>query len=278
MTGRLQGKRVLITGAARGQGRAHAVAMAGEGASIIAVDICAPIETVQYASATEEDLQETVRQVERAGGRIVTFRADVRDVGRLREVVDEGVAELGGLDVIVANAGIFAGSGSALEVTDEEWDDTLAINLKGVWNTVRAGLPHVLSGGKGGSIILTSSSVSLTATPNVIHYSAAKHGVVGIMRTLAVELGALSIRVNSIHPTSVDTPMANNLHTFKLFRPDVETPTYEDVKEVYSALNLLPVMFVEPEQIAYAAVYLASDESRYVTGSTFSIDAGSSIK
>jgi (+)-trans-carveol dehydrogenase len=252
--------------------------MAGEGASIIAVDICAPIETVQYASATEEDLQETVRQVERAGGRIVTFRADVRDVGRLREVVDEGVAELGGLDVIVANAGIFAGSGSALEVTDEEWDDTLAINLKGVWNTVRAGLPHVLSGGKGGSIILTSSSVSLTATPNVIHYSAAKHGVVGIMRTLAVELGALSIRVNSIHPTSVDTPMANNLHTFKLFRPDVETPTYEDVKEVYSALNLLPVMFVEPEQIAYAAVYLASDESRYVTGSTFSIDAGSSIK
>jgi (+)-trans-carveol dehydrogenase len=278
MAGRLQGKRIFITGAARGQGRAHAIRMAEEGADIVAVDICEPIGTVLYDGATEDDLDETVRLVEKTGRRIIASKADVRDLNQLRDAVQRGVAGLGGLDVIVANAGIFAGSGSALDVTDQQWDDTIAINLKGVWNTVRAGLPHMLQGANGGSIILTSSSVSLMATPNIIHYSAAKYGVIGIMRTLAVELAQHSIRVNTIHPTSVDTPMANNMHTFKLFRPDLEEPTHQDVKEVYEQLNLLPVMFIEPEYVAHACVYLASDESKYVTGSTFSIDAGSSIK
>jgi SDR family mycofactocin-dependent oxidoreductase len=252
--------------------------MAEEGADLIVVDICEPIGTVLYGGASEDDLDQTVRLVEKTGQRIFAYKADVRDLNQLRDAVQRGIAELGGLDVIVANAGIFAGTGSALEVTDEQWDDTIAINLKGVWNTVRAALPHMLESDNGGSIILTSSSVSLMATPNVIHYSAAKYGVIGIMRTLAVELAQHSIRVNSIHPTSVDTPMANNMHTFKLFRPDVEEPTYDDVKEVYQELNLLPVMFMEPEYVSHACVYLAADESKYVTGSTFPIDAGSSIK
>lgn len=278
MTGRLAGKVICVTGAGRGQGRAHAVRMAEEGADIIAIDICEHIDTVMYDMATIEDLEETARQVEKLDRRISFAKADIRDLEGLTSAIDRGVADLGRLDVLVANAGIFAGAASALEVTDAQWDDTIATNLKGTWNTIRAGVPHIVAGGRGGSVILTSSNVALKGMPNIIHYSASKYGVIGLMRTLAVELASQNIRVNTIHPTSIDTPMAKNLYTYKMFRPDIVEPTLDDVKGVYQDLNLLPIDFIDPDYIAYAGVYLASDESRYVTGVAFPMDAGSSIK
>src|SRR6478735_4655011 len=221
--GRLENKVAFITGAARGQGRSHAVKLAQEGADIIAVDICDQIETVAFPMSTEEDLQETVRLVEEQDRRIFARKADVRDLEGLQAAVDAGVAELGRLDIIVANAGI-SGFGGVVELTSEQWQDVVDVNQTGVWHTCKVAVPHLRAHGDGGSIVITSSAAGLHAFANLAHYASAKHGLVGLMRVLAVELGPEKIRVNSIHPTQVNTPMLMNEQIYPLFCPDVEHP------------------------------------------------------
>ncbi|MBU8811940.1 mycofactocin-coupled SDR family oxidoreductase [Mycolicibacterium goodii] len=279
MAGRVEGKVAFITGAARGQGRSHAVRLAEEGADIIAVDVCRRIGTNEDIPASSpEDLAETVELVKGLNRRIVAAEADVRDYDELKAVVDNGVEQLGGLDVVVANAGIGNGGATLDKTSEADWDDMIGVNLSGVWKTVKAAVPHLISGGKGGSIILTSSVGGLKAYPHTGHYIAAKHGVVGLMRTFAVELGQHSIRVNSVHPTNVNTPLFMNEGTMKLFRPDLENPGPDDMAVVAQMMHVLPVGWVEPRDISNAVLFLASDEARYVTGLPMTVDAGSMLK
>ncbi len=276
--GRVEGKVAFITGAARGQGRSHAVRLAEEGADIIAIDICEAIPENNYPPATEEDLAETVRMVEALDRRIVAEKADVRDFDQLKAVVDKGVAELGRLDIVSANAGIGGTFGKSEDIPDDQFMNMVDINLTGVWRTCKAAIPHIKAGGRGGCIVLTSSDAGLFAYENISHYVSAKHGVVGLMRTLALELAPDMIRVNSIHPTTVNTPMVNNEATFKLFRPDLEHPTLEDFGEAAKVMNALPIPYVEPIDISNALLWLASDEARYVTGVALPVDAGAAVK
>ncbi|UGT67050.1 mycofactocin-coupled SDR family oxidoreductase [Nocardia gipuzkoensis] len=278
MTGRVEGKVAFITGAARGQGRSHAVRLAQEGADIIAVDVCKQLDDVPFPMSTPEDLATTADLVKAEGRRVVTAEVDVRDYAALKTAVDSGVEQLGRLDVIVANAGIGNEGGQLLDLEENLWDDMIDVNLGGVWKTVKAGAPHLIAGGRGGSIVLTSSVGGLKAYPNVGHYVAAKHGVVGLMRTFAVELGQHSIRVNSVHPTHVNTPMVMNEGTYKLFRPDLENPGPADLEPICRMFHTLPIPWVEPVDISNAVLYLASDESRFVTGVPLPIDAGSMLK
>jgi (+)-trans-carveol dehydrogenase len=278
MTGRVEGKVAFITGAARGQGRAHAVRLAEEGADIIAVDICKQIDSVQIPLSTPEDLAETADLVKGHNRRVYTAEVDVRDYDALKAAVDAGVEQMGRLDIIVANAGIGNGGATLDKTSEPDWTDMIDVNLGGVWKTVKAGVPHILAGGRGGSIILTSSVGGLKAYPHTGHYVAAKHGVVGLMRTFAVELGAQNIRVNSVHPTNVNTPLFMNEGTMKLFRPDLENPGPEDMKVVGQLMHTLPIGWVEPEDIANAVLFLASDEARFITGVTLPVDGGSCLK
>ena len=277
--GRVEGKVAFITGAARGQGRSHAIRLAQEGADIIAVDLAGQVGSVDYPMSTPDDLAETVKEVEALDRRIVATQADVRDYGALKQALDNGVAELGRLDIVSANAGI-ASYGRAEELPEQTWQDMIDINLTGVWHAVKAAIPHLRAGGRGGSIILTSSTAGLMALENTGHYVAAKHGVVGLMRTLALELAPDMIRVNSVHPTGVDTNMIQNAATYALFAPDLaeNDRTKEQLGERFQALNALPIPWVEPVDISNAVLWLASDESRYVTGVTLPVDAGSLIK
>ncbi|ORW06635.1 mycofactocin-coupled SDR family oxidoreductase [Mycobacterium kyorinense] len=278
MAGRVEGKVAFITGAARGQGRSHAVRLAQEGADIIAVDICKQIDSVQIPLSTPEDLAETADLVKGLNRRIYTAEVDVRDYDALKAAVDAGVDQFGRLDIIVANAGIGNGGATLDKTSERDWTDMIDVNLSGVWKTVKAGVPHILAGGRGGSIILTSSVGGLKAYPHTGHYVAAKHGVVGLMRTFAVELGQHMIRVNSVHPTNVNTPLFLNEGTMKLFRPDLENPGPDDMKVVAQMMHTLPIGWVEPEDISNAVLFLASDESRYITGVTLPVDAGSCLK
>lgn len=277
--GRVEGKVAFITGAARGQGRSHAIRLAQEGADIIAVDLTAQIGSVPYAMSTPDDLAETVREVEKLDRRIVATQADVRDFDALKAAVDDGVAQLGRLDIVSANAGIFS-FGTMTELTEEQFRDMIDVNLIGVWHTAKATIPHIRAGGRGGSIILTSSTAGLTAMPNMGHYVAAKHGIVGLMRTLALELAPESIRVNSLHPTSVDTDMIQNAAAYELFSPDLQP--HERTREViaprFASLTALPVPWVQPVDVSNGLLFLASDEARYVTGITLPIDAGQMTK
>ncbi|MBV9794410.1 MAG: mycofactocin-coupled SDR family oxidoreductase [Actinobacteria bacterium] len=279
MAGRVEGKVAFVTGAARGQGRSHALRLAEEGADIIAVDIAAQIDTVPYAMSTPDDLAQTVKEVEALDRRIIATQADVRDYDALKSAVDDGVAQLGRLDIVAANAGIF-GHARAEEMPEQTWQDMIGVNLTGVWHAAKAAIPHIRAGGHGGSIVLTSSTAGLMPFENFAHYTAAKHGVVGLMRTLALELAPDFIRVNSVHPTSVNTDMIHNSATYELFAPDLppEQRTKEVLGERFQTLNALPIRWVEPRDISNAVLWLASDESRYVTGVTLPIDAGSLIK
>jgi SDR family mycofactocin-dependent oxidoreductase len=276
--GRVEGKVAFITGAARGQGRSHAIRLAEEGADIIALDLLEPIPGAPYDPATPEDLAETVSRVEALDRRIVAEKADVRDFEQIEAVLDKGVAEFGRLDIVSANAGISTAMAPAETLEEDIWRDMIDVNLSGVWRTAKAAIPHLKAGGRGGSIILTSSDAGLFGYPNIAHYVAAKHGVVGLMRTLALELAPDMIRVNSIHPTTVDTPMVNNEATFALFRPDLEHPTVDDFKEAAVGMNALPIPWVEAIDISNALLWLASDEARYVTGVTLPVDAGAFAK
>ena len=273
MPGRVAGKVAFITGAARGQGRSHAVALAAEGADVIAVDVCADVDTVPYPGATAADLARTVAEVEALGRRIVARQADVRDYAGLKAALDEGVAELGRLDIVSANAGIFSHAPAA-ELTEEQWGQMIDINLSGVWRTCKAAIPHLVAGDRGGSIVITSSVAGLRGTPNFAHYAAAKHGLVGLMRTLALELAPHGIRVNSLHPGNVNTPMVHNEDLYRMFLPHRENPTAEEFAAAAKTMSPLPVPWLEPADISAALLYLASDEGRYVTGVTFPLDAG----
>ncbi|MEU1955322.1 mycofactocin-coupled SDR family oxidoreductase [Nocardia rhamnosiphila] len=271
--GRVSGKVALVTGAARGIGRAQAVRLAEEGADIVALDLCGPVETVVIPPATPEDLEQTVRAVEKTGARVVAATADVRDGAALRAAADRAVDELGGLDVVCATAGITS-SAPGLQLTEEQWRTMLDVNLTGVWQTCKATAPHLIARG-GGSMILTSSIAGLRGLVGVAHYTAAKHGVVGLMRSLAQELAPHGIRVNSVHPTNVDTPMIQNDMVRRSFRPDRENPTREEFAEAARTMNMLPIPWVEPVDIANASLFLASEEARYITAVTLPVDAGS---
>ncbi|MDG2027684.1 MAG: mycofactocin-coupled SDR family oxidoreductase [Acidimicrobiales bacterium] len=265
--GKLEGKVAFITGAARGQGRAHAVRLAEEGADIVAVDVCRQFDSVGYAMATRDDLDETARLVKDLGRGVVTSEVDVRDAAALAEALESGMAELGQVSVVIANAGVGPGG---MVADDQQWDDIVGVNLKGVFNTGRVVIPSMIEAGLGGSIILTSSTGGLIGSPTnnagMLGYTAAKHGVIGLMRSWANYLAPHRIRVNSIAPTTVRTPMANN--------GDVSL-IVQHAPELENALtNALPVEAVEAIDIANAAAWLASDEARYVTGTVVPVDAG----
>ena len=279
MTGELEGKVAFITGAARGQGRSHAVRLAEEGADIIAVDFCSPVSTVPYELATPEDLAETARRVEATGRRVVASQVDVRDGPALARAVDDGVAALGRLDIVCANAGITFYS-RAENLTDEMWDDMIDINLSGVFRTARAAIKHLKANEHGGSVVITSSTQGLRGAQNIAHYVSAKHGLVGLTKALAMEWAEFGVRGNSVHPTSVDTPMIHNEATYGLFRPDLEPSdvTIDDVGDSFRGLNMLPVRWVEPEDVSEAILWLVSDRARYVTGIQLPVDAGASLK
>jgi (+)-trans-carveol dehydrogenase len=277
MIGRLEGKVAFVTGAARGQGRSHAVRLAGEGADIIAVDLCAPVSTVAYPMADEKDLAQMADEIKALGRRVVARRADVRDLPALRAAVDEGVGELGRLDIVVANAGI-ASYGQAADLSEDTWDEMIEINLSGVWRTVRASIGHVRAGGSGGSVIITSSAAGMRGIPNAAHYAAAKHGLVGFMKVLALELGGEAIRVNTIHPTTVDTPMTDNPATAELFLPGQQDQSKEAYARIAQRLNVLPVPWIEPSTVSDLVVFLASEEARFITGAAIPVDAGMSVR
>ncbi|HZE65831.1 MAG TPA: mycofactocin-coupled SDR family oxidoreductase [Sporichthyaceae bacterium] len=273
--GKLDGKVAFITGAARGQGRSHAIRLAREGAAIIAVDICRQIESVPYPMATSADLAETVAEIESLDRRIVATEVDVRDAAALRAALSEGVAELGGVDIVLPNAGIVGLTDDPDADQDQLFRDVIDVNLTGVWNTISAAAPLMIEQGRGGSIVLTSSTQGLTGRGGdgggaLSGYCAAKHGVVGLMRTFANWLAPHNIRVNSVHPTGVNTPMIMNEHVGALIEAN---------PEIAAALaNLMPVPVIEAIDISNAIAWLVSDEARYVTGVTLPVDAGFCVK
>jgi SDR family mycofactocin-dependent oxidoreductase len=275
--GRVSGKVAFITGAGRGQGRSHALRLAEEGADIIGVDICQPVASVPYALATGEDLAETARLVEKMGRRAVVRQADIRDLAGLEHAVADGISEFGRLDIVVANACTLNGFGEAWKLTEEQWNDQVDVGLTGTWKTVRATVPHLIEQGQGGSVILTSSTVGLVAEVNMAHYVAAKHGVTGLMRALSAELARYMIRVNSLHPTNVRTGMVENDALVGLFtggRPGAKFDD-PDVTRAFLDMESMPVPYLEPIDVSNAVLFLASDEARYVTGTTQVVDLGS---
>ena len=267
----------FITGAARGQGRAHAVRMANEGADIIAIDICGPVaESITYPAATPEELDETVRGVEAAGRKILARHVDIRDGEALRQVVADGVEQFGRLDIVVANAGVL-GWGRLWELTDEQWDTVIDINLSGTWRTIRAAVPAMIEAGNGGSIIIVSSSGGLKATPGNGHYAASKHGLVALTNTLALEVGEFGIRVNSIHPYSVDTPMIEREAMMAVF---AKYPSYV---HSFAPMPYHPTdtggrrhlaEFMTPDEVSDVVVWLAGDGSATLSGAQIPVDRG----
>jgi SDR family mycofactocin-dependent oxidoreductase len=272
--GLLEGKVVFVTGAARGMGRSHAVRLAREGADIIGMDVCGPVPGGQAPVSSAEDLAETVAAVEALDRRMVSFQADVTDEDALTAGLAEGVAQLGRLDCAIANAGIGGVPNQVADMPVQDWRNVIETNLTGVFITAKAAVPHIRAHGHGGSILLISSALGLRGMQNVSHYAASKHAVVGLMRSLAIELAPDRIRVNSIHPTNVATPLVLNENTFRLFRPDLEAPGEDDVRDAFTDLNLLQVPWIEPIDISEAVLYLAADSGRYVTGAMHKVDAG----
>ncbi|TQS44873.1 NAD(P)-dependent oxidoreductase [Cryptosporangium phraense] len=273
----MEGKVAFVTGAARGQGRSHAVRLAEEGADIIAIDLCAQIDSVPYPMASEADLAETARLVEALDRRVVTAVADVRDRAALRAAVDAGVAELGHLDVVVANAGI---APTTPDVPVVAWFDTVSTNLGGVINTLEAAFPHL---GAGASIVVTGSMAAFlpgsvdAAGVGGAGYSHAKKAVARLVHDLAGTLAPHSIRVNAVHPGNIATPMLLSDMMYKVFRPDLEHPTYEDALPAFGSMHKLPVNTLDPVDISEAVLYFASDAARYVTGQQLAVDAGGTL-
>lgn len=272
--GRVQDKIAFITGAARGQGRSHAVRLAEEGADVIAFDFCGEVEGAAYPPASTEDLAETGRAVEALGQRVVTARVDVRDHAALGKALDEAVAELGRLDIVSVNAGIVNLPKPAVELEPELWQQMIDTNLTGAWNTCQHAARHLIEGGRGGAIVITSSAAALKGYPSVVNYASAKHGLVGLTRSLAIELGPHRIRVNHIAPTQVSTEMIHNDAIYRLFVPDVESPTRDEFAAASEAMHLLPTPWVEAVDISNALLFLASDEGRFITAASIPVDAG----
>lgn len=266
-SGRVAGKRVLITGAARGLGRSHALRLAEEGADLILVDICRPLPELEYGLATEQELDETAQQVRELGCRCVSSVADVRDEQQLRSAVANGVAELGGLDAAVANAGVLT-VGAWDKTTAEQWRTVVDVNLIGVWNTCAAAIPHLLAQG-GGSLVNISSAGAVKGFPLQTPYTAAKYGVVGLTLALANELAAQNVRVNTVLPTGVPTGM---------IPPSLGNLLGQERSDLVPIfVNAMPTPAVEPADVSNAVLFLISDESRYVTGLQFKVDAGVTI-
>ena len=275
--GSLEGRVAYITGAARGQGRAHAVRLAAEGADIIAIDICGPIsDTVTYPMPTSEDLAETVRLVEATGRKVLAREVDIRDLAAQQQVVADGIEQFGRLDIVVANAGILSW-GRMFEMSEEQWDTVIDVNLNGTWRTMRAAVPAMIEAGNGGSIIIVSSSAGTKATPGNGHYSASKHGLVAITNALAIEVGEFGIRVNSIHPYSIDTPMVEKEAMMDVFG---KWPSF---LHSFAPMPYKPVNhqgkkglqeFMTPEEVSDVVAWLASDGSATISGSQISVDRG----
>jgi SDR family mycofactocin-dependent oxidoreductase len=281
MAGRMQGKVVFVTGAARGQGRSHAVRLAEEGADVIAVDICKQIDSNPYPLATPEDLEQTAKAVENAGRRVVARHADVRDREQLRAALVEGVRELGGVDVVVANAGILPMAMGEPDPMD--FVDAVDVDLVGVMNAVAVALPHLPDGA---SIVVTGSTAGMMSGttdnpvmgPGGAGYSFAKRILISYVEQIALHLAPRFIRANAVHPTNCNTHLLHNDGLYQLFRPDVEHPTRDDVLPAFTYFQAMPIPFVEPLDISNAVLFLASDESRYVTGQQLRVDAGSLLK
>lgn len=271
--GKLDGKVAFVTGAARGQGRSHAVRLAQEGADIIAIDLCADIATVPYPLGTPADLDETASLVKEAGRRVETFQADVRDINALRRAFESGLESFGRVDIILANAGIAPMGGDESDRV-QVWKDVQDVNLTGVWNTVEVALPAMVDAGNGGSIVLTSSTAGLKGLSNKtvggMSYAAAKHGVVGLMRGYARDLAEHSIRVNTVHPTGVATPMIMN--------EALGARLAQEPELAESLRNALPAEMIEPVDVSNAIAWLVTDEARFVTGLEFKVDAGFLIR
>lgn len=273
----LQGRVAYITGAARGQGRAHAVRLANEGADIIAIDVCGPVaQDVTYPMPTPEDLAETVRLVEATGRKIIAREVDIRDLPAQQQVIAEGIEQFGRLDIVVANAGILSW-GRVFEMSEEQWDSVIDVNLNGTWRTIRAAVPAMIEAGNGGSIIIVSSSAGTKATPGNAHYAASKHGLVAITNSLAIEVGEFGIRVNSIHPYSVDTPMVEPEAMMEIFGK------YPAFLHSFSPMPYRPVdhqgkkgllEIMTPEEITDVVAWLAGDGSGTISGSQIAIDRG----
>jgi (+)-trans-carveol dehydrogenase len=277
--GVLDGKVAFITGAGRGQGRATALRLAAEGADVIALDVAAdPLTSIPYKLASPADLDETVRLVQERGRRAIKGVADVRRLAEVQAVVDAGLEAFGKIDIVHANAGI--GSWAVTwEMSEEMWREMIDVNLTGVFHATRAALPSMVERGEGGVVVLTSSTAGLIGYLNTAHYTAAKHGVIGLMKVLAQELGPHRIRVNAICPTTVNTPLVINDATFELFAPDVENPGPDDVRDAFAGLNsYADLPWIEPEDVAEAVFWLCSDAARYVTGIALPIDGGNTVR
>ena len=278
--GKLEGKVAFITGAARGQGRSHAIRLAQEGADIIAVDICETFDSMNYPLATPEDLAQTVKEVEAEGQRIVATKGDVRIKSDMKAALDAGLAEFGKVDIVVANAGVTAMKDPTLL---QSFVDGVDVDLVGVLNTVGVSLPHLQ---KGASIIVTGSTAGmmkgLLDTPGLggggTGYAFAKRTLFTYVEVLALQLASHMIRLNGIHPTNVDTTLLMNDDIYKAFRPDLKNPTREDAMVAFPAMQAMPIPFVEPIDISHLVAFLASDESRYMTGMNIRVDAGAMLK
>ena len=270
--GRLSGKVALITGGARGQGRSHAVTFAREGADIVTCDLVSQVATVPYPMSVPDDLNETVKLVEEQDGRCVAMQADVRDTAQIQAVVERGIAEFGKIDILVANAGIVAPV-PLLDITDDDWSDMIDIDLTGVFKSIRAVAPHMVER-RSGRIIATASIVGRIGASGLSHYAAAKWGVIGLVKSAALEFGPYGVTVNAVCPTNVDTPMIQNPAMYALFAPGVQNPTRDDVTPGFSSLNALPVPWVQVQDISEGMLYLAAESGRYVTGETLTIAAG----
>ena len=272
-TDSLQGRVALVTGAARGQGRAHAVRLANEGADIIAIDVCKPVsDTVTYPMATAEDLAETVSAVESTGRKVLAREVDIRDLAAQQQLVADAIEQFGRLDIVVANAGVLSW-GRLFEMSEEHWDTVVDVNLSGTWRTVRAAAPAMIEAGNGGSIIIVSSSAGLKATPGNGHYSASKHGLVALTNALAIELGEFGIRVNSIHPYSIDTPMIEHQAMMDLFAK------YPHFLHSFAPMPYKPVGggnegFMAAEEVSDVVAWLAGPGSNTISGSQIAVDRG----
>lgn len=264
----------LITGAGRCQGRSHAVAMADAGADVVVTDIAAPIAGVGYSLADRADLEETARLVEKTGRRGVARVADVRDLAAMEAAVAAAIEELGGLDVVVANAGVVP-MGPIAATSSEEFRRTLDINLTGAFHTIKAAIPALRTGG---SIVVVGSVAAIKGPPGLSAYASSKAGLIGLVRTAAAELGPQGIRVNMVAPTTVNTEMIHREDAYRAFRPDLEHPGLDDVIGIWSAMNVLPTPWVEPSDVSAAVLWLASDDARYVTAAVIPVDAGALLR
>jgi SDR family mycofactocin-dependent oxidoreductase len=269
-----QSRVALVTGAARGQGRAHAVTLAVHGYDVVAFDVPEGLRTLPYATASADDLTETCRLVAAAGRRALAVTGDVRDSAALGAAVGRAVDELGGLHVVVANAGICSFA-SFEDITDEQWDEMITVNLGGVFRTFRAAIPILRAQGHG-RLLATASMAGRGGSPHLAHYAATKAGVISLVKTLALELGSSGVTVNCLCPTTVDTPMVHNAPMYGLFAPDIEPRTKESVQPRYAAMNPMHVPWLQPQEVADAMAYLVSDAARHVSGTVFEISAGGS--